>query len=139
MARAREEIKITESSGNVFADMGFENPEEELAKAKLVYAISKVIDAKGLTQAAVAEMIGIDQPQVSKLLRGQTAGYSSDRLIRILNELGQDVEIRVRPKPAKANRPAHVVILTPPSPAPAVAVSEKKKPYGVKPKKASRP
>jgi len=114
MGRAAEEVKITEGSGNVFADLGFENPEEELAKSKLVSAISKVIDAQGLTQAKVAEAIGIDQPQVSRLLRGRTEGYSTDRLIRILNQLGQDVEIRVTEKPAGVDRVGHLIVSSEP-------------------------
>jgi predicted XRE-type DNA-binding protein len=88
----------TRSSGNVFADLGFENPEEELAKAKLVSALSDVIEQTGLTQARVAALLGIDQPTVSKLLRGRAEGFTSDRLMRLLNLLGQDVDISVRPK-----------------------------------------
>jgi predicted XRE-type DNA-binding protein len=91
----------TRSSGNVFADLGFENPEEELAKAKLVSALSDVIEQTGLTQARVAALLGIDQPTVSKLLRGRTEGFTSDRLMRLLNLLGQDVDISVRPKRAQ--------------------------------------
>jgi predicted XRE-type DNA-binding protein len=94
----RQEETITESSGNVFADLGFENPEEELAKAKLVVALSKVIEQTGLTQTKVAEILGVDQPTISKLLRGRTNGFTSDRLMRLLNLLGQDIDISVRPK-----------------------------------------
>lgn len=95
---------MTEGIGNVFADLGFENPEEELAKSRLVQAISEVIHAKKLTQAKVAAAIGLDQPQVSKLQRGRTGGYSTDRLIRILNQLGQDVEKSVLEASATARR-----------------------------------
>ncbi|MFI5385485.1 MAG: helix-turn-helix domain-containing protein [Fimbriimonadales bacterium] len=130
-----EDTRIIESSGNVFADLGFENPEEELAKSRLVSAISKVMAARRLTQAKVAEAIGIDQPQVSKLLRGRTGGYSTDRLIRILNQLDQDVEIIVRQKPKNANRPALYVVTTAPveegkAAASGEFVQEEKKRYG---------
>lgn len=128
MATPTEREQIIEGSGNVFADLGFENPEEELAKSKLVSAISEAIDAKGLAQAKLAEMIGIDQPQVSKLLRGRTEGYSTDRLIRILNLLGQDVEIRVRKKPASAKRPGHLVVVTPAAQS-GMYISETKRKY----------
>ena len=97
MAKRTKEIVIR-SSGNVFADLDFDNPQEELAKADLVISIGKIIRARRLTQKQVAEEIGIDQPQISRLLRGHTEGYSTGRLLRILNLLGQDVEIRVRPK-----------------------------------------
>ncbi len=92
------EETITESSGNVFADLGFANPEEELAKAKLVVALSQVIAQTGLTQTKVAEILGVDQPTISKLLRGRTSGFTADRLIRLLTLLGQDVDISVTPK-----------------------------------------
>jgi len=95
---------ITESSGNVFADLGFEDPEEELAKAKLVVVLSQVIAQTGLTQTKVAEVLGVDQPTVSKLLRGRTSGFTSDRLMRLLNLLGQDVDISVTPKRSKEAR-----------------------------------
>ena len=100
-AKAKKEIVIR-SSGNVFADLDFDNPQEELAKADLVVAIGQIIRARRLTQRQVAEEIGLDQPQVSRLLRGHTDGYSTGRLLRILNLLGQDIEIRLRPKQARA-------------------------------------
>lgn len=89
------EDMIEESSGNVFADLGFPNAEEHLAKAGLVHAISQVIKARNLSQSEAADLIGLDQPKVSKLLRGQFRGYSSDRLLHILNLLGQNVVIRI--------------------------------------------
>lgn len=110
---AETEESITESSGNVFEDLGFENPEEELAKAKLVVALSQVIAQTGLTQTKVAEILGVDQPTISKLLRGRTSGFTSDRLMRLLNLLGQDVDISVTPKRSQDARInislAHVV------------------------------
>lgn len=129
MASKSERDKVTAGSGNVFADLGFEHPEEELAKAKLVQAISNVMKSKRLTQANLAGVIGLDQPQVSRLLRGQTGGYSTDRLIKILNLLGQDVEIRVKEKPGRAKRSAHLVVSAMTKPA-AQYVSETKAQYG---------
>lgn len=114
MARAQSENeteeKLTRGSENVFADLGFENPDEELAKAKLVSAIAEVIANRKLTQARAAEIIGIDQPAVSKLLRGRTGGFSIDRLFGILNRLGQDIEISIRPKPSEDMREAKVSV-----------------------------
>src|SRR5271163_346337 len=92
-----EPIAIEESSGNVFADLGLENPAELLAKAELVQRISDIIAERKLTQVRAAKLLGIDQPKVSALLRGKLGGFSTDRLFRFLNALGSDVEIVIRP------------------------------------------
>jgi predicted XRE-type DNA-binding protein len=94
-----EEIKIQSSSGNVFADLGLANSDELLIKAELVRQISKLLDAKHLTQTEAAKLLGIDQPKVSALLNGKLSGFSTERLFKFLNALGSDVEIRVIPKP----------------------------------------
>lgn len=96
MEKATEVISVTKSSGNIFADLGLPNPEEHLAKARLVVAIRLAIEADGLTQSQAAEKMGIDQPQVSRILRGGYAGYSLERLIKFLNSFGHDVEVVVR-------------------------------------------
>jgi predicted XRE-type DNA-binding protein len=64
------QIKATQSSGNVFADLGLKNPDERLAKAELAIRIAATIKARKLTQIAAAEVCGIDQPKISKLMRG---------------------------------------------------------------------
>jgi predicted XRE-type DNA-binding protein len=93
-----DDNRVTPSSGNVFADLGFENPEEMLLKAELVRQISKAIKEKGLNQYQAAEVLGIDQPKVSALVRGRFSGYSLERLFKYLNVLGKDLEIVVKPK-----------------------------------------
>jgi predicted XRE-type DNA-binding protein len=97
MAKKRSKISVEESSGNVFADLGLSDPEERLAKADLAIAISREIESRGLTQAEAADLLGVAQPDVSNLTRGRLSGYSIERLTRLLNALGQDVEIRIRP------------------------------------------
>lgn len=97
MAKKSGEIQAEESSGNVFADLGLADPEERLAKADLAITISREIESRGLTQAEAADLLGVAQPDISNLMRGRLAGYSIERLTRLLNALGQDVEIRVRP------------------------------------------
>jgi predicted XRE-type DNA-binding protein len=97
-------------SGNVFADLGFDHPEEELAKAQLVFQIVQLVRARGLTQLAAATLLGLPQPKVSLLLRGRISGFSTDRLMRFLNRLDQDIEIVVRSKPA-GGRAAHVRVV----------------------------
>jgi predicted XRE-type DNA-binding protein len=100
MARKREaEIPVTAGAGNVFADIGLPEPEEELAKAQLASCIRQVIKRRHLTQVAAASRMGIDQPKVSAILNGRLANFSGDRLMRLLTALGQDVEIRVKATP----------------------------------------
>jgi predicted XRE-type DNA-binding protein len=97
-------IKVTKSGGNVFADLGFAEPEEELTKAQLAAHIRHVIRRKRLTQIAAARVMGVDQPKISALFNGRLNGFSSDRLMRMLVALGQDVEIAIRPKPRTRGR-----------------------------------
>lgn len=98
------------SSGNVFADLGFARPGEELTKAQLVLQIAGLLRARNLTQTAAGELLGLPQPKVSHLYQGQTAGFSTDRLIRFLNRLDQDVDIVIRSKPA-VRRSARVRVI----------------------------
>lgn len=105
MVTKREaDIPVTGSSGNVFADMGLPEAEEELTKAQLASHIRQVIKRRRLTQAAAASLMGIDQPKVSTLLNGRLANFSSERLMRLLTALGQDVDITVRAKPRNRAR-----------------------------------
>jgi predicted XRE-type DNA-binding protein len=107
----KETPRFEVSSGNVFADLGLRNPEELQAKADLVYEISRTIEEKGLTQAQAAEILGIDQPKVSALVRGRFAGFSMERLYRYLNALGKDIEIVVRSaSPRRKDGPALRVV-----------------------------
>jgi predicted XRE-type DNA-binding protein len=85
------------SNGNVFADLGFDEPEEELARAALAHRIATIIEDRGLTQDEAAAILGVNQPKVSALVRGHLEGFSLERLARYLIALGQDVEIVVRP------------------------------------------
>src|SRR6266487_3728926 len=90
--------KVETSSGNVFADLGFQNAEERPLKAKLATKIAQLIEKKGWTQAQTAERTALDQPKVSRLLRGQLSGFSADRLFAVLNRLGHSVEVRISAK-----------------------------------------
>lgn len=85
----KEEITAEMSSGNVFADLGFDNPEEELLKAKLLREIRAIIKHQGLTptQAKAAEMLGMKQPDFSDIAIGRTGRFSIDRLVRCLDSL----------------------------------------------------
>ena len=95
--KKKGKIQIRESSGNIFADLGFPNAEREQLKAHLTLRIYRLIKQRGLTQAQAGEILGIKQPHVSSLMRGQSGAFSVERLMDFLTALGQDVEITVRP------------------------------------------
>ena len=100
MVKKRDaDIPVTESSGNVFADMGLPEPEEERTKAQLASHIRQVIKGQRMTQVTAAALMDIDQPKVSALLNGRLTNFSSQRLMRLLTALGRDVDITVRTKP----------------------------------------
>lgn len=96
VAANADDVEATIGSGNVFADLGFDNPAEEQLKADLVSGLAAEIERRGLSQAAAGRLVGLSQPDVSKLLRGRTGGFSLDRLIAMTRALGSDVEITVR-------------------------------------------
>lgn len=108
----QDKIHFEISSGNIFADLGFENPEEELLKANLTMEITKIIKQKKLTQAKAAKVMGVDQPRVSSLIRGRLDLFSVERLMHFLNTLDQDVDIIVKPKPRNRKK-AHLLAHTP--------------------------
>jgi predicted XRE-type DNA-binding protein len=88
----------TESSGNVFKDMGLPHPEERLAKARIALLINDMIEERGLTQKEAAEVLGLTQPKVSALKNGRLAGFSLERLFVVLGKLGCDVEVVISPR-----------------------------------------
>jgi predicted XRE-type DNA-binding protein len=94
----RKALEQEPSSGNVFADIGLADADEHSIKAGLVVKIDRTIRQHTLTQAAAAQIMGIDQPKVSAMLAGQFRGYSVERLMRFLVALGHDVEIVVKPR-----------------------------------------
>ncbi|MGD0138895.1 MAG: helix-turn-helix transcriptional regulator [Tepidisphaeraceae bacterium] len=105
------EVRMTRGSGNVFADVGFAPGEagELEVKAELTRQIYNRIKAMGLTQVQAGERLGIGQPDVSKLMNARFTGYSTDRLIALLNALEVDVDIVVRP-PNETRRHAPGVV-----------------------------
>jgi predicted XRE-type DNA-binding protein len=95
--------KVTASSGNVFTDLGFANPEEELLKAKLVRELRGIIKRRKLTQTKAAVVLGLKQPDVSALVTGRVGKFSIDRLVRCLDRLDYKVDLVVRHKPRRAS------------------------------------
>jgi predicted XRE-type DNA-binding protein len=88
---------VTEGSGNVFADLGLPNPEQELLKAQLTLQIYAILKDSGMTQVQIAKVLGVRQPQVSLLMRNRAGNFSVGRLVEFLTALRQDVEITIRP------------------------------------------
>jgi predicted XRE-type DNA-binding protein len=90
-------VRVTEGSGNVFADLGLLNPEQEMLKAQLTLQIHTILKGSGMTQAEIGKILGVQQPQVSLLMRNRAGSFSVGRLMEFLTALRQDVEITVRP------------------------------------------
>src|SRR5271167_1000525 len=105
MSRRTHEI----GSGNVFADIGVPNADEHLVKAQLVYKIDTLMKERGLKQVDAADLFGVKQPDVSKMLRGDFRQFSVERLLRFLVALNQDVEIVVRPHRGRSDMAALLV------------------------------
>jgi len=103
-----DDVRIERGSGNVFADLGRPDAEVHLLKAELVTRIDEIIRRRRLTQVQAAELLGLSQPDVSRLLRGNFREYSVERLLRLLMALGRDVDIVIR-KPC-AHRPGRLRI-----------------------------
>lgn len=98
-------LKYIKGTGNVYEDLGFKDSEERIAKARLAFRISQIIDKRQLRQEKAGEILGINQPKISALVNGNLSGFSIERLINYLIKLDQDVEIVIRPhKPKKSSQ-----------------------------------
>lgn len=101
--------KYQVGSGNVFKDIGIPNADEHRLKAQLVLKIDKLMQERGLTQIEAANLFGIRQPDISKMLHGEFRQFSLERLMRFLVALDQDVEIVVKPHRDRNHAPALLV------------------------------
>jgi predicted XRE-type DNA-binding protein len=102
--KTHDDVHVTRGSGNAYADLGFANSAEELAKAQLALMIDEAIQERELTQQAAATLMGVDQPKVSHILHGRLGGFSTQRLMEFLTALGRDVEIVVGQAPRSRKR-----------------------------------
>jgi predicted XRE-type DNA-binding protein len=96
-----ERTEVQAGTGNVYRDLGYPDAAEMLVKAQLVHKVNEIIRARGLTQVEAARVLGLTQPKLSGLLRGQFRGVSERRLIECLTRLGRDVEIVVKDQPRR--------------------------------------
>ena len=100
-------VEVQRSSGNVFADLGLPDADKLKIKSGLVIEIRKAMRQQGLTQQEAAKRMGITQPKVSDMMRGDFSNLSERKLMDCLNRLGYDIEIKVRPA---SDRVGHLVL-----------------------------
>ena len=104
-------IPVSESSGNVFTDLGLPNAAELSLKAELTRQLYHRIQDLGLNQVQAAKRLGLSQADVSRLLHGRHTGFSGDRLLGLLNSLAVDVEIILRPQARPAGHQGKIRVL----------------------------
>ena len=95
--------RVIESSGNVFADLGFADPEEELLKASLLRQFRDALAERGLSESEAAQLLELDRLDVSSIVIGRTGEYSIEDLVRYLDRLDYRVDVTVRRKPQCAS------------------------------------
>ncbi|CAE6843142.1 hypothetical protein R69658_06819 [Paraburkholderia aspalathi] len=103
-------IEIEESSGNVYADLGVTDADEMLVKAQLATKIGEIVKRRHLTQTQAAEVLGMTQPKLSNMLRGQFRGISESKMLDCLARLGRDVKIVVGPA-RRSTKAGHVEVV----------------------------
>jgi len=96
-----DDMEFDVGSGNVFADFGYQNPDEAQLKSRLALRIFRAIEEKGLNQREAATLMGVDHAKVSAIVNGKLAGFSIDRLFRFLNALDVNIEIKLDAMPAR--------------------------------------
>jgi predicted XRE-type DNA-binding protein len=95
---------VTYSKASVFHDLGLKDADDLVLRADLMHMVYKIVTARGLTQAQAGALMGMDQPRVSALFKGKIGKFSTDRLLKALSDLGQNVEVRITPARAKKGR-----------------------------------
>lgn len=101
---------IERGSINVYTDLGLDNADEMLVKAQLATKIGDIIKRRKLTQVQAAELLGISQPKLSGLLRGQFRGVSESKMLECLTHLGRDIQIVVKATPSSRTE-GHVSVV----------------------------
>ncbi len=109
MVRSANKVRMTPSSGNVFADLDVPNAEQEHTKVRLAVSINHIIQQLGLSQVAAARRLNVGQPKISALSNYRLDGFSVERLIHFLNGLDRDVEIIIRRKP-RSRKAARILV-----------------------------
>jgi predicted XRE-type DNA-binding protein len=102
--------RVDEGSGNVLVDLGLSDAAELTTKVQLAVAINQQIEARSLSQIAVAEVLCVNQPKVSALQNYKLDGFSVERLMTFLTGLGSDIEIRIRKPKRASNRAGRISV-----------------------------
>jgi len=97
-------VEVHDGGSNIFADFGLPDAESHFVKAQIVAELYRMTKERKLTQAAAGALLGITQPEVSRLFKGNFREYSVDRLMAFLTGFDQDVEIVARPRPKTGER-----------------------------------
>jgi predicted XRE-type DNA-binding protein len=105
-AKTNKSVGHQRGSANVYADLGYKSADEMLVKAQFVTTIAEILAERGYTQTKAAVLLGIPQPKLSKMLRGQFRGFSERKLMDCLTLLGRDINIVVRPTPKRKGQGA---------------------------------
>jgi predicted XRE-type DNA-binding protein len=109
----RSKEKVHRGSGNVFADIGISYPQRTLVRAQIMSRMAEIIKGRGLTQKEASELLGVSQSKVSCLINGKLSMFSLDLLIILLNRLGRDVDIIIKPKTREEKiASTHVLLAT---------------------------
>jgi predicted XRE-type DNA-binding protein len=106
----RAGVTVRASTGNVFADLGLPDAQGHMAKAELAHHLCGLIAGSGLSQAAAAARLGVDQPKVSALMRGRLKDFSTDRLMRFITAMDRDVIIAIRNPHDRAHPTVRVLV-----------------------------
>jgi predicted XRE-type DNA-binding protein len=94
---SKQSQAVNEGSENIFSDIGLPDAESHFLKAQIVAELYRLTDNRNLTQSKAGALMGISQPEVSRLFKGHFREYSVDRLMNFLTAFNQDVEIVVKP------------------------------------------
>lgn len=107
----KNKIEYTKSSGNVFKDLGLPNPDMEFLRASLSLEVFKILEKRKLTQKEAGKILGIGQPDVSKLMNGNFERFSVERLIKFLTKLDRDIDIAIKRHSSQSETPAGVHVM----------------------------
>ncbi len=107
---AKRDDQVIHGTGNVFADLGYSDAAERQAKLRLAYALNQILEERKLSQAEAANVLGVTQPKVSALRHYKLAGFSVERLMNLLTELDQDIDIVIKQKP-RSRRSARISVV----------------------------
>jgi predicted XRE-type DNA-binding protein len=89
--------KVTYTAESAFHSLGLPDADDLVLRAELMRKINEIVAARGLTQVQAGKLMNMDQPRISALRTGKIGKFSTDRLLRALSDLGQDVEVRITP------------------------------------------